>query len=115
VCLRPGTEIVIEAEVERRQDLLQFVSFRIARLFTRKQGWKIPYRVGRFRQINLEDRWTYHDAIEFPDGHVIMLTQLRTGQHATVLQLPAQRDAVTPWQSQRPITRPVGAMMQIRS
>jgi hypothetical protein len=30
-----------------------------------------------------------HDALEFPDGQVILLTTLREGQHATVPQLPA--------------------------
>jgi hypothetical protein len=33
---------------------------------------------------------THHDALEFPDGQVVLLTHLREGQSATVLQLPAQ-------------------------
>jgi hypothetical protein len=32
----------------------------------------------------------HHDALEFPDGHIVLLTQLCEGQHATVLQLPAR-------------------------
>ena len=32
----------------------------------------------------------YHDALEFPDGTYVLLTDLREGQEATVLQLPAQ-------------------------
>ena len=31
---------------------------------------------------------THHDAIEFPNGQVVMLTDLHPGQRATVLQLP---------------------------
>jgi hypothetical protein len=31
----------------------------------------------------------HHDALEFPDGEIVLVTQLRAGQHATVLQLPA--------------------------
>jgi hypothetical protein len=31
----------------------------------------------------------HHDALEFPDGQIVLLTQLCEGQHATVLQLPA--------------------------
>jgi hypothetical protein len=31
----------------------------------------------------------HHDALEFPDGQVILLTRLCEGQRATVLQLPA--------------------------
>jgi hypothetical protein len=30
----------------------------------------------------------HHDALEFPNGMIIMLARLCEGQHATVLQLP---------------------------
>jgi hypothetical protein len=33
---------------------------------------------------------THQDALEFPDGQIVLLTYLRVGQRATVLQLPAQ-------------------------
>jgi hypothetical protein len=42
-----------------------------------------------FRQIN-EQKITHHDALEFPDGQVVLLTRLSEGQQATVLQLPAE-------------------------
>ena len=32
----------------------------------------------------------HHDALEFPDGQTVLLTDLLEGQEATVLQLPAQ-------------------------
>ena len=32
----------------------------------------------------------HHDALEFPDGRIVLLTTLSEGQEATVLQLPAQ-------------------------
>jgi hypothetical protein len=32
----------------------------------------------------------HHDALEFPDGQIVLLTELCEGQQATVLQLPAQ-------------------------
>ena len=32
----------------------------------------------------------HHDALEFPDGRIVLLTRLSEGQEATVLQLPAQ-------------------------
>jgi len=32
----------------------------------------------------------HHDALEFPDGQVVLLTDVLEGQAATVLQLPAQ-------------------------
>jgi hypothetical protein len=47
-----------------------------------------------FRQINKDNPRTHHDALEFPDGQVVLLTALLEGQEATVLQLPAQ--PVTP-------------------
>jgi hypothetical protein len=43
-----------------------------------------------FRQVNKNEQWKHHDALEFPDGHVVLLTQLCEGQEATVLQLPAR-------------------------
>jgi hypothetical protein len=43
-----------------------------------------------FRQINKHNPYTHHDALEFPDGQVALLTDLFEGQEATVLQLPAQ-------------------------
>jgi hypothetical protein len=38
----------------------------------------------------VENPHTHHDALEFPDGQIVLLTHLRAGQHASVLQLPAQ-------------------------
>jgi hypothetical protein len=31
----------------------------------------------------------HHDALEFPDGKIVLITDLCEGQHATVLQLPS--------------------------
>src|SRR5262245_36730112 len=50
---------------------------------------KIGQRLARFRQINMDNAVTHHDALEFPDGQVVLLTRLCEGQRATVLQLPA--------------------------
>jgi hypothetical protein len=44
--------------------------------------------VARFRQIDVNDPHLQHDALEFPDGQVLKVTQLTVGQTATVLQLP---------------------------
>jgi hypothetical protein len=76
VCLRPGTELVFERNVEydRFIDLLP----------RRRAIWN----TARFRQVEHGDEFTHHDALEFPDGLVILLTRLCPGQHATVLQLP---------------------------
>jgi hypothetical protein len=45
--------------------------------------------VARFRQINMDDPYIHHDALEFPNGQVLLVTRLAPGQTATVLQLPA--------------------------
>ena len=50
---------------------------------------KVYGKVARFRQINTDQPGLHRDALEFPDGDVVLLTRLCEGQHATVLQLPA--------------------------
>jgi hypothetical protein len=78
VCLLPGTEVAFEREVEGEHVFK----------FSRSQ-MLISEKVARFRQINLEEQNAHHDALEFPDGQIVLLTRLCEGQHATVLQLPA--------------------------
>jgi hypothetical protein len=79
VCLLPGTELAFETEV--RWD--SGSAFR-SRLQT-------EHKVARFRQVNVHDPNVHHDALEFPNGKIVMLTLLCEGQRATVLQLPAER------------------------
>ena len=50
----------------------------------------IKFRTAIFRQINKDVPRVHHDALEFPDGTCVLLTDLLEGQEATVLQLPAQ-------------------------
>jgi len=56
---------------------------------------KLGANVARFRQINMRDPHAHHDALEFPNGRVVLLTRLRPGQCATVIQLPAAQRAAT--------------------
>jgi hypothetical protein len=79
VCLLPGTEIAFDNNVECEP------SFGIGILPNKKIG----HRLARFRQINMESVLSHHDALEFPNGQVVLLTRLIEGQRATVLQLPA--------------------------
>jgi hypothetical protein len=95
VCLLPGTEIAFDANVECEP------SFGIGILPNKKIG----QRLARFRQINMDNAVTHHDALEFPDGQVVLLTRLCEGQRATVLQLPA---ASRPAGQQRAAEKPVG-------
>ena len=75
VCLLPGTEVAFERDVEFDGP------FGVRR--------RLKQKLARFRQINLDQPTMHHDALEFPDGEIVLVTELREGQHATVLQLPA--------------------------
>jgi len=75
VCLRPGTEVAFDREVE------------IENILGRGRE-SMNVRVARFRQIDRETPHVHHDALEFPDGRIVLLTRLVEGQRATVLQLP---------------------------
>ena len=77
VCLLPGTELAFEKEVQCESR------------FAFRSGRQCGHRVAKFRQINKGQPNVHHDALEFPDGQTVLLTQLCEGQRATVLQLPA--------------------------
>jgi hypothetical protein len=62
----------------------------------------IHHKTAIFRQINLDNQHTHHDALEFPDGEVVLLTFLMEGQQATVLQLPASAGVKAPQQAEEP-------------
>jgi|SRR6185437_11543734 len=78
VCVMPGTELSFAADVKRIP--MGFLPWRR----------KIPHRTAIFRQINVHVSAAHHDALEFPDGRVVLLTHLCVLQQATVLQLPAR-------------------------
>ena len=80
VCVLPGTELAFSRAVT-----VTFPRF-IA-------GWKVEkldHATAIFRQVNKNEPFKHHDALEFPDGRIVLLTKLSEGQEATVLQLPAQ-------------------------
>jgi len=95
VCLLPGTEIAFDENVECEPP------FGIGILPNKKIG----QRLARFRQINTDNAVVHHDALEFPDGQVVLLTRLIEGQHATVLQLPAAAHPVVAMEPVRPQVR----------
>jgi hypothetical protein len=90
VCLLPGTEIAFDENV------------RCDRAFGILPARKIGYRLARFRQIDMKNPRTHHDALEFPDGQIVLLTRLSEGQHATILQLPVASHAA---KAERPEVR----------
>jgi hypothetical protein len=79
VCVLPGTELSFADTVTC--------------IPTRLLSWRdkvINHNTAIFRQINKDRAAAHHDALEFPDGEIVLLTFLREGQQATVLQLPAE-------------------------
>jgi hypothetical protein len=83
VCLLPGTELAFEKEVQ----------FDVGFVFHSRR--QLGHRVAKFRQINKGQPNVHHDALEFPDGQTVLLTQLCEGQRATVLQMPASPRVTT--------------------
>jgi hypothetical protein len=83
VCLLPGTEVAFEKEMEMECD------HAFGRLLPSMRFGKLGDKIARFRQINMDRPNVHHDALELPDGQIVLVTSLCEGQHATVLQLPA--------------------------
>ena len=77
VCVLPGTELAFHTDIECDRGLGLLPNRRIAA------------RVARFRQVELDKPCVHHDALELPDGKIVMVTSLVEGQRVTVLQLPA--------------------------
>ena len=90
VCVLPGTELAFADEVKRLQ----------LRLWPWHDG-VIKHKTAIFRQINRDKIAAHHDALEFPDGQIVLLTCLGEGQQATVLQLPAEPKTVGEFEAQR--------------
>ncbi len=93
VCMLPGTELAFADNVKY------------------KNGWiwtkSVHFKVGKFGAIEPGVPQRHHDAIEFPDGSHVLVTQLCEGQRATVLQLPAVRPLPSPAQPAVTATTPV--------
>jgi len=96
VCLRPGTELAFENDVQ------------LSGIFFRKE---IGERLARFRQIDLDKPTQHHDALEFSSGTIVLVNDLVPGQRAMVLQLPAdsieQMESVTNFETRSRIAEQV--------
>ena len=77
VCLSPGTELVFDRPVTFA-GLFRFLL----------DAHQSNCRTARFRHVNEGNPLLHHDALEFANGQVVLLTDLRKGQQATVIQLP---------------------------
>jgi len=89
VCMLPGTELAFEEDVKYDNSWI----------WTRE----IEARVGKFGKIDPDIPDRHHDAVEFPDGTYILVTQLCEGQKVTVLQLPASEAPQKPGRSETTI------------
>jgi len=79
VCVLPGTELAFASQVRCGP----------SGLFGLKVS-TLNHSTAIFRQVNKDMPRAHHDALEFPDGQVVLLTDMVEDQEATVLQLPAQ-------------------------
>ena len=76
ICLLLGTELAFKKEVRCETGIVF--------------SWRLGHAVAKFQQVNQGRSNVHHDALEFPDGKIVLLTHLCQGQRATVLQLPAR-------------------------
>jgi hypothetical protein len=90
VCVLPGTELAFSSEV--KVPAVGFLAWR---------GRTIGHATAIFRQIRKNEPQAHHDALEFPDGQLVLLTELCEGQEATVLQLPVQPTTAVEEEAQR--------------
>ena len=70
VCVLPGTELAFSSEAK-------VSSYRFMRASWRMQT--LGHSTAIFRQVNKNDPFKHHDALEFPDGHIVLLTSLLEG------------------------------------
>jgi hypothetical protein len=82
VCMLPGTELAFADDVK----------------YDNRWIWtrSVDSRVGKFGKIDPHMPERHHDAIEFPDGNFVLVTQLCEGQRVTVLQLPVTQSVSPP-------------------
>ena len=80
VCVLPGTELAFSSPV----------TITDYRFIVGSKVEILGHATAIFRQVNKNEPMQHHDALEFPDGRIVLLTKLSEGQEATVLQLPAQ-------------------------
>jgi hypothetical protein len=90
VCVLPGTELSFSQDV-----------MCLATGLLPWRGRVVEHTTAIFRQINKDKVAAHHDALEFPDGRIALLTTLCEGQEATVLQLPAKPKTAVEAQKQQ--------------
>lgn len=77
VCVLPGTELAFTEEI-------------VVGGAGMGEPRKLGFDTAIFRQVDKDQPYRHHDALEMPNGETVLLTMIAEGQAATVLQLPAQ-------------------------
>ena len=93
ICMLPGTEVAFAEDVKYDNRWI----------WTKSTG----FRVGKFNEVDPHIPHRHHDAIEFPDGSYVLVTQLCEGQRVSVLQLPAVHPVAE--RASKAITTPLAA------
>src|SRR6266487_3767181 len=75
VCLLPGTEVAFEKEIEFERGFAILVRW--------KREKAIGDKVARFRQVNTDKPNVHHDALEFPNGEIVLVTRRCVRRGAT--------------------------------
>jgi hypothetical protein len=94
VCVLPGTELAFASELRFGQSGFFGSTVKV-----------VNHKTAIFRQINKDEPRTHHDALEFPDGQMVLLTEMVEGQEARVLQLPAQPTTAAEAEAQRRVAQ----------
>lgn len=88
ICVLPGTELSFAESIRTRS-----IGPYQADVNGKKQTIGVPpksaERTATFIQVDKELANRHHDALQFADGNIVLLTSLQPGQEATVLTLPA--------------------------
>ena len=95
VCMLPGTELAFAENVR----------------FDSRWIWPktLDFRVGKFGVVDPHIPDRHHDAVEFPDGTFVLVTQLCEGQRVSVLQLPVRegQHETKRTETEQPAPRPI--------
>ena len=86
-CLRPGTELRLDAAPERGKYnwLLNLLRKRLTNETT-----------ATFRKVHEDYPGVHHDALQFADGKIVTINSMALGQVMTVLQVPVDKSAIMP-------------------
>jgi hypothetical protein len=88
VCLLQGTELAFEEDV-KCESAYGF-------------GYKrLAHKVARFRQVNQDQPNVHHDALELPDGEIVLVTKLAGGSTRPYCKCQSHRSKSRSRQSHR--------------